>query len=464
MLPIKKTANAAFPSNTFVTYSSDGSVRFWNLHPNRPIGTRNIGGKELLHQFYVDPTWKQSVRRRDPLPRQSFSTSDAIDGTVVGVRAIDISPDARYLATGDRAGNLRVHDLSTFDLIAYHEAHDAEILTIDFSKPMRVKDEYLLASAGRDRLVHIFDVRDTFRLQQTLDEHSSSITGVKFADRGRRLISCGADKSIVFRSKHEDATFSTYHLHAGRVTIYDMDVDDIQNQMTVATQNRLVNVLDISSGKIINSVRPDNRTDDLSSAEGNLIRIALDPSGSYAVTAGTDKRVRLHDLGTGATVACVGGHSELITGVRITRDCARVISTSGDGCIFVWRIDRPVVSHMRSRAIKRGVILSTVRETSRSSRPAEPIPEGEVSDAPMRRQSSADTLRDNRRHSSGSKFANTTNNYFTGGRNSSLASGGHTSPLKSSLVLAKIPKRICLAYMVQLEKTIQAASQIQSFY
>lgn len=51
--------------------------------------------------------------------------------------------------------------------------------------------------------MHIFDVRREFRLLQTLDEHSSSITAVKFSDRGRRIISCGADKSIVFRSKQE---------------------------------------------------------------------------------------------------------------------------------------------------------------------------------------------------------------------------------------------------------------------
>ena len=37
-----------------------------------------------------------------------------------------------------------------------------------------------MASAGRDRLIHIFDVKKDFVLIQTLDDHSASITSIKF--------------------------------------------------------------------------------------------------------------------------------------------------------------------------------------------------------------------------------------------------------------------------------------------
>jgi hypothetical protein len=65
MLPVKKTTDTRFPTNTFVTYSSDGSVKFWNLHPNRTAETRKIGGKELLHQFYPDSSSVQHDSRRE---------------------------------------------------------------------------------------------------------------------------------------------------------------------------------------------------------------------------------------------------------------------------------------------------------------------------------------------------------------------------------------------------------------
>ena len=45
----------------------------------------------------------------------------------------------------------------------------------------------LLASASRDRLIHVLDAGREYSLQQTLDEHSSSITAVKFAGGGRAV-------------------------------------------------------------------------------------------------------------------------------------------------------------------------------------------------------------------------------------------------------------------------------------
>jgi WD40 repeat protein len=52
-----------------------------------------------------------------------------------GIRALKISSDGSLLATGDRKGNLRVHRINGWQELTYLEAHDSEILTIDFSTP-----------------------------------------------------------------------------------------------------------------------------------------------------------------------------------------------------------------------------------------------------------------------------------------------------------------------------------------
>jgi len=60
----------------------------------------------------------------------------------------------------------------------------------------------LLATASRDRLVHIFDIDHDYGLVQTLDDHSSAITAVRFTqlDSQLMMLSCGADKSLLFRN------------------------------------------------------------------------------------------------------------------------------------------------------------------------------------------------------------------------------------------------------------------------
>lgn len=90
--------------------------------------------------------------------------------------------------------------MSTFQQVTYQEAHDTEILAIDFTDPSDKESPYLVATAGRDRLLHVFDVLDDYALVQTLDDHSSSITCIRFTADGSRMMSCGADKSIVFRN------------------------------------------------------------------------------------------------------------------------------------------------------------------------------------------------------------------------------------------------------------------------
>ncbi len=55
--------------------------------------------------------------------------------------------------------------------------------------------------AGRDALIHVFDMSRGYELVGTCDAHSGPVTAVRFSASGGRmaLISCSADKSVVFR-------------------------------------------------------------------------------------------------------------------------------------------------------------------------------------------------------------------------------------------------------------------------
>lgn len=118
-----------------------------------------------------------------------------------GVRCIKISPDGKHLASGDRAGNIRIHETASMNEILKIEAHDAEVLALDYTNDDLGRK--LMASASRDRLIHVFDVNRDYNFLQTLDDHSSSITAVRFftsSHSGLQMVSCGADKSLIFRS------------------------------------------------------------------------------------------------------------------------------------------------------------------------------------------------------------------------------------------------------------------------
>lgn len=232
---------------------------------------------------------------------------------------------------------------------------------------------YLLASGSRDRLLHIFDVKNHCSLLQTLDDHSSAVTSVKFSDNGRKLVSCGPDKSIIFRGVQElclgDPSllpyFNTYQIHSDRLNIYELAIDDFNKRVVTVTQDRKVNLFDYSSGKLVKSLEDPtpivtsttvgasgsgtSAAGGAGGGEGSLIHLCLDPSLTFAVTVSTDKRIRLHDLDNGHCIATVGGHSELITCIKFSLDSQRIISTSADGCVFVWRLEKQFAAVLVSR-------------------------------------------------------------------------------------------------------------------
>ena len=79
-------------------------------------------------------------------------------------------------------------------------------LFFSFSFAFPVPGDQFLASASRDRMVHIFRCipsHEDYQHLQSLPDHSAAVTAVKFApsrDSGMQLLSSGADKSIIFHS------------------------------------------------------------------------------------------------------------------------------------------------------------------------------------------------------------------------------------------------------------------------
>jgi len=336
------------PPGSFVTCSSDDTIRIWNLDSAMPANTlyrRNIYSEELLKTMYIDPQLNFIKE-----PDNSSTDKDTLYDQRNGVRCIRISPNGKHLASGDRAGNIRVHELQFMDELCKIEAHDAEVLCLEYgSHNSGNGNSGYLASASRDRLIHVFNAGKHYSFLTTLDDHSSSITAVKFLSGSTplQMVSCGADKSILFRDvvpgQGNSVSFERSNQIVGKTTLYDMELDRSGKHLLTACQDRNIRVYSVASAKQTKTFKGS------ASDDGTLIKVVLDRSGIYLATSCTDKTLAIYDYHTGECMASMGGHSELVTGLAFTNDCRHLISVSGDGCIFVWRLPGDMVSTMQAR-------------------------------------------------------------------------------------------------------------------
>ncbi|CAI9729696.1 mitogen-activated protein kinase-binding protein 1-like isoform X3 [Octopus vulgaris] len=347
----KNKNTSCLPPGSFITCSNDDTIRVWNISQHiTELGPyrRNIYSHELLKTHYTDPCYS-FLCDGDGNAGAGAEKSEGKEGKN-GIRAIKISPDGQCLASGDRMGNIRIYDLTEMIETKAIEAHDAEVLSLEYS-PLHTEPR-LLATASRDRLIHIFDVEQDYGLLQTLDDHSSSITAVKFTknDGQFRMLSCSADKSLLFRNAqlHPEFQFNLHQHLVGKTTLYDMDVDATEKFVATACQDRNVRIYNIKSAKL-KKIYKGSVSDD-----GVLIKLQLDPSGTYIATSCSDKNLSLFDFYTGELVASFYGHSEIATCLKFTNDLKHLISVSGDGCIFVWRLSPHLTKQMMLRMEEKG--------------------------------------------------------------------------------------------------------------
>ncbi|CAG5136024.1 unnamed protein product, partial [Candidula unifasciata] len=348
---LEDETKAMLPPGSFLTASGDNTIRVWNLNTHMPENTsyrRNIYSNELLKIVYVDPTLS-SLCSVDYNPAGATDKTDTSYDGKNGVRSIRVSPDGAHLASGDRQGNIRLYDMQYLREQKCIEAHDSDVMCLEYSYTDAGR---FLATSSRDRLIHVFDVDAHYGLVQTLGDHSSSITAVRFTDLDNklRMISCGADKSILLRNAvtSPEFQFQLEHHLATKITLYDMVIDPTQKLLATACQDRNVRLYNIQTTKEKKCYKGSLGD------EGVLLRIHLDPSGTYVATTCTDKNVCILDFHTGELVATMYGHSEVITGVKFVNDLKHVITVSADGCIYVWRLPEDMTNQMKGRLLELG--------------------------------------------------------------------------------------------------------------
>ena len=292
----------ALPSGCFVTCSADNSICFWSINSKEKKSSvwKSKYSNELLHCICMDDEDTSSTQSpsddqdlRCSIPDLELPDRPRSD---VSPRALAVHPNGREVACGDRSGRLRVFELDGMKQLYSIQAHDAEVLTLHYSPPLKQRlgttntwdldldyknntnkenteqSLVMLASAGRDRLIHVFDASNNYVLLTTLDDHSSSVTTVKFTADGKRLISCGGDKTMVFSSVNGKEISRLKSVQTPNGTINGLALVGATKFAVTSGQDRRLNIWNVSVGKHIRAYKHESVT-------GELYKCDVDPAG-----------------------------------------------------------------------------------------------------------------------------------------------------------------------------------------
>ncbi|VBB33051.1 unnamed protein product [Acanthocheilonema viteae] len=324
------------PQGSIITGGTDQTIRIWNVdhllrsfdeNKRTSLPYANVFSEDLKKVIFVTSNDSQLSESPDGIIlSEVFGTS--ISDTGSGVKCLKVSPDGKHLAAGSRDGNLSIYDLTTptMEMIAFFEAHESDIMCMEYSDPQSPR--YLLATGSRDRMVHLFDPLNGYRPLASIDDHTSTVNSILFAEEAGnlQLISSAADRSIVIR-KMVDSKFGLNYV------VLSAD------GMVAACQDRQLRTYS-SQGKLVKQIKG------AASDDGQLTRVRLDPSGIYAATVCTNRNVYIIDIATGEFVSVLTGQSDNITDIAFSADCRRLYVVSYSGCIFVWRLSNFLVNKM----------------------------------------------------------------------------------------------------------------------
>lgn len=192
--------------------SHDKSIKLWNLQTGKLICTFGSlltwgAHKETVSCLAFTPDTQTLISGSSDRTIQSL-ISGSFDGTIkfwnlqtrdkprtfktsLGVKAIAISRDGRFLASTAWDGKIRLWHIDTGEVLHTLEGHSYSVSCFTFSPDGRT-----LASAGSyDRTILLWNVQ-TGQLRHTLTGHENAVSCLAFSWDGQTLVSGSQDKTI----------------------------------------------------------------------------------------------------------------------------------------------------------------------------------------------------------------------------------------------------------------------------
>jgi WD40 repeat protein len=222
------------------------------------------------------------------------------------------------VAAGGSDGQIALWDLTSGQRLALFAGHKGAVNTVALHPT-----EPTLASAGDDGTIRLWEA-NTGKLRQVFASEPGPLNTLTFSHDGRKLAAAGSN-GMVSNWDLQQASGTAYTGHDGSVFALALSPDD-----------RLL----ASGGKdgqihLWNVERGDHLT--LDGHRGWVTCLTV--GERYLAAGGSDRQILVWELASGQCIARLAGHAGTLSGVALSSDEERIVSTAYDATLRVWDLD-----------------------------------------------------------------------------------------------------------------------------
>jgi len=237
------------------------------------------------------------------------------------VSSLSFSPDGRALATASWDGAIKLWDIESGDLL-WTSWHTNSIHCIAFTPDGRT-----LASSGVDAVIQIWDTESGTYLQ-TLSGHSGPVFALAWSPDGSLLASGGLDGDIRLWERPWAKSEASVRILVGH-TDWVRGLAFAPDGCTLASgsYDRTIKLWDLRNLGL---------RETFAVHADRVFAVAWSPDGRFLASCGWDQTIWLWDVERSSYRTALNGHTACVYKIAFTPDGRSLLSGSEDGTLRVW--------------------------------------------------------------------------------------------------------------------------------
>ena len=245
-------------------------------------------------------------------------------GHTSGVTSVSFIKDSKLIASAGKDGTIKLWDINKKILLHTIEGHRGEIKSISISP-----DGQYMASSGNN--VTLWDLRSK-AVMHMFEDLEEGIEKVEFDSTGNILISAGGNK-IYLHNREEGRLICTLEGHHDKVKTFALSPDN--KFLYSAGLDLWVNLWDLETKRLIYSFNENSEP---------VKTISISPDGTL-MAAMNGNKINLWNLKIREREHVFEGHTDKIESLSFSPDGKKLASGSRDRTIKIWDITSGEVEH-----------------------------------------------------------------------------------------------------------------------